>query len=136
MIRTSENPVILFDGYCHLCSGVVRFILRRDPKGRFRFDALQSESGQALLEAYRVPPEIGDSIVLLDENGASMESTAALHIHRRLRWPWPLFYVFVLVPSSIRNAVYGGLQGIGMAGLERWRLVLCRRLSCGRGFRG
>ena len=101
-----SKPVILFDGYCHLCSGVVRFILRRDPKGWFRFAALQSESGQALLKANGVPFGIGDSIVLLDEKGWSTESTAALRIVRRLRWPWALFYGLMIVPRPVRDAVY------------------------------
>ncbi len=100
------KPVILFDGYCHLCSGVVRFILRRDPKCRFRFVALQSESGQALLKAHGVPSGIGDSIVLLGERGWSVESMAALRILRRLRWPWPLFSGLILVPCPVRDAVY------------------------------
>ena len=29
-----ETPVVLFDGVCNLCNGVVRFLLPRDPAGR------------------------------------------------------------------------------------------------------
>ncbi|MDU2243691.1 MAG: DCC1-like thiol-disulfide oxidoreductase family protein, partial [Paenibacillus sp.] len=30
-----DERVILFDGVCHLCQGAVKFIIKRDPAGRF-----------------------------------------------------------------------------------------------------
>ena len=44
-----EEQVVLFDGVCNLCNGFVQFIIKRDPKARFKFAALQSELGQRLL---------------------------------------------------------------------------------------
>lgn len=51
----SVPVVVLFDGVCNLCNGFVQFIIRHDPAGRFRFAALQSEAGQALLAAHGLP---------------------------------------------------------------------------------
>ena len=45
----TENPVILFDGFCNLCSGLVTFLLKVDVKKQFRFIPLQSEKGQKLI---------------------------------------------------------------------------------------
>jgi len=39
---------VLFDGFCHLCSRSVDFIMKRDPRGRIGFVALQSEAGRCL----------------------------------------------------------------------------------------
>ena len=41
--------LILFDGVCNLCNGFVQFVIRHDSEGRFRFAALQSAAGQAVL---------------------------------------------------------------------------------------
>jgi len=51
----ADAPIVLFDGVCNLCNGAVIFILRNDPKRRFRFAALQSPPGQALLQTTQPP---------------------------------------------------------------------------------
>ncbi|MEC8251574.1 MAG: DCC1-like thiol-disulfide oxidoreductase family protein, partial [Planctomycetota bacterium] len=37
MTGHGDNPLILFDGECNLCNGFVQFVIRRDPRARFRF---------------------------------------------------------------------------------------------------
>lgn len=39
-----KNPVLLFDGVCNLCNGVVKFTINRDKKARIKFAALQSDA--------------------------------------------------------------------------------------------
>ena len=34
--------VVLFDGVCNLCNGLVQFIIRRDPHARFKFAPMTS----------------------------------------------------------------------------------------------
>jgi len=98
----SEPQVVLFDGVCNLCNGAVRFILARDPAGRFRFASLQSEFARRLLrEDGRV-----ETIVLLEAGKSYFRSTAALRIARGLRFPWPLLYAFVAVPRPLRDLAY------------------------------
>jgi predicted DCC family thiol-disulfide oxidoreductase YuxK len=48
MAPARPTPVILFDGVCNLCNALVRFVIRHDPSGIFRFAAQQSPIGQAL----------------------------------------------------------------------------------------
>jgi predicted DCC family thiol-disulfide oxidoreductase YuxK len=36
------HPILLYDGVCGLCNRLVKFVLRRDPAGMFRFASLQS----------------------------------------------------------------------------------------------
>jgi predicted DCC family thiol-disulfide oxidoreductase YuxK len=43
-------PVLLYDGVCALCNGVVRFILRHDDRRHFRFVPLQSRLALELIE--------------------------------------------------------------------------------------
>jgi predicted DCC family thiol-disulfide oxidoreductase YuxK len=84
--------VVMFDGTCNLCSGVVQFIIARDPDARFRFAPL------AAIEA--------ETIVLVDRGSTFTRSTAVLRIARRLCFPWPVMYLLILVPRPIRDAVY------------------------------
>lgn len=99
--------VVLYDGTCRLCQASVRFIVRRDPAGRFRFAPLQGAAGAAWLD--RRPGQPPDSVVLIEEGAVYTRSTAALRIARRLRFPWPLLYGLVLVPRPVRDAIYDGI---------------------------
>ena len=58
--------IVLFDGVCTLCDGLVRFLIRRDPAGRLRFSALQSDAGRALLGQHGFDPDVLDTFVVLD----------------------------------------------------------------------
>jgi predicted DCC family thiol-disulfide oxidoreductase YuxK len=49
--------VIVFDGVCMLCSRWVDFVLRRDPHGRYKFAAMQTASGRALLIEHGIDPD-------------------------------------------------------------------------------
>ena len=106
MKAEDSHSVILFDGFCHLCNGVVKFVLKRDSKHHIHFAPLQSEAGLCLLKAHGVPHENIDSIVLLEAGKWSIESTSALRIVRHLRWPWSLLYFLIIIPRSVRDAVY------------------------------
>ena len=96
------NPIVFFDGVCNLCNGAVRFILARDPAGRFRFAPLQSQAAERFLGDDR-PAE---SIILLEGGKTHTKSTAVLRIARGLRFPWPMLYGFVAVPRPWRDWIY------------------------------
>ena len=95
----SERPVILFDGVCHLCNGMVRFVLRRDAAGVFDFAPLQGEFARGRFNL--------DSLVLLDAGKVYAAEDAVLRILARLRWPWPLVArIARLAPRAVRSWVY------------------------------
>lgn len=99
--------VIVFDGVCNLCSGVVRFVAARDPRGRFRFAARQSAAGQALLARHGLSPAAAEESVLLLAGGrVYARSDAVLRIAAGLSGPWPLLALLRIVPRPLRDAVY------------------------------
>ncbi len=97
---------LLFDGHCNLCGGLVDFARRRDRRHRIDFAALQSETGAIVLAANGLPADIGDSIVLVDDAGVHLRSTAALRVLKHLGFPWSWSWPLVLVPRALRDAVY------------------------------
>jgi len=98
--------VVLFDGVCNLCNGFVQFVIARDRRGYFRFGPLQSAAAQRLIDTARGSRPVPDSIVLIADGRLWTRSSAALRIARRLAFPWPMLYVFVVVPRPLRDRLY------------------------------
>lgn len=101
-----EHAIVLVDGVCHFCQGATKYIIARDPKGYFHFGSLQSDEGQRLLRAGGIEPGQLDTVVLIEDGVYYTKSTAALRIAKRLRFPYPLVNVFVLIPRGLRDIVY------------------------------
>ncbi|MEL3974248.1 thiol-disulfide oxidoreductase DCC family protein [Rossellomorea oryzaecorticis] len=97
--------IILFDGICNLCSSSVRFIIQRDPGGEFKFASLQSEAGKQYIEQYNIHKTI-DSIVFIKDGKVYLESTAALKIASRLKWPWRILGILLGIPKPVRDRLY------------------------------
>ncbi|WP_254840317.1 thiol-disulfide oxidoreductase DCC family protein [Natronomonas marina] len=102
----TDHPVLLFDGVCNLCNGLVQWIIERDPEAEFRFAALQSEAGQALLDRNDLPTADFDTVVLVEGGEYYTKSMAALRVLKRLGLPYSLAYPAVLVPRFVRDCVY------------------------------
>lgn len=67
VLPAAARPVLLYDGECGLCNAIVRFLLRRDHRGRLRFAALQSAPAQSYLRARGLPTEDFDSLVFVPD---------------------------------------------------------------------
>lgn len=100
------GPIVLYDGVCGLCDRSVQLILRNDRRGRFRFAALQSPVGGALLERFGLPADALDSIVLVEDGRAWRKSRAALRIARGMDAPWPLLWPLIVIPRPVADFVY------------------------------
>ena len=102
------SQLILFDGVCNLCNGLVQFVIPRDPGGRFQFGALQSASARRVLDLHHVPDPAPDSVMLVEEGTGTVYagSTAVLRIARHLTFPWPLASALLVVPRPLRDWIY------------------------------
>jgi len=103
---THPRPVILFDGVCNLCNATVQFVVARDPRGRFRFAALQSAAARQLLQRHDAAPADLGTVVLVDGEHRYTKSDAVLRVVRHLSGAWPVLSVLRLVPRPLRDAVY------------------------------
>ncbi|KPJ91257.1 MAG: hypothetical protein AMJ55_12140 [Gammaproteobacteria bacterium SG8_15] len=106
MPEPAQQPVILFDGICRFCHASVQFVIKRDNRSRFWFCPLQSRKGQQLAKQFGIENIDLTSMILIENNSVYRKSSAALRIARQLKMPWPLLYVFMIVPPFLRNAVY------------------------------
>ena len=103
----NHKPVlILFDGVCNLCNGLVQFIIRRDAKGKFKFASLQSEVGRSLLKQFNIDPDLLHSIVVIDNGVAFQRSDAVLRIANYLGGHWKILMAFKILPKFFRDGCY------------------------------
>lgn len=99
------HPIILFDGTCAFCDRTVRLLNRLDRRDRLRYAPLESDAAVYLFQTYDVPESV-DSIVLIYEGKARVQSAAAVAICRLLGFPWSLAVVLKIIPRPILDAAY------------------------------
>lgn len=107
-MNTAGTHIILFDGVCNLCNGAVRFVIKRDPAGKFKFASLQSDAGQTLLRQYAIPEDKELKSFIYIRNGKYLkQSSAALQVLRELGGIWKLAAgILGIVPRSWRDFAY------------------------------
>ena len=98
--------IILFDGVCNLCNGVVRFIIKRDKQNVFKFATLQSEYGMDFLASNNLHSAPLETIILIDGEKIYTQSDAVITILKALGGIWKLAVFFKIIPKSIRNFIY------------------------------
>ncbi len=99
-------PAILFDGVCNLCNAWVRFVVRHDPTGIFRFAAQQSPIGQAMIKQHMSGSHQLSSVILIMGNAVYTESTAVIEICARLAPPWSWIALLRVIPRRLRDICY------------------------------
>ena len=97
--------IILFDGECVFCDHSVQFILKRDVEKVFQFASLQSDVGQQLLKQYNVDSSM-DSIVVIYQEKAYMQSDAAIVIAQQFKGFWRMLGVVKVLPKWLRDKMY------------------------------
>ena len=106
-----NNPVIFYDGVCGLCDRLVRFVLRHDQRGFFRFAALQGHfAAKALAHHGKDAAQLEAMCVIAGEKSRPEEllckSDAAIFVLRQLNWPWKAAVLLKIVPRGLRDRVY------------------------------
>lgn len=102
----ATKSIILFDGVCNLCNHAVQFIIKRDPDFKFVFASMQSETGIAILNTHGISSTNMKSFVFIENESVYTKSTAALKIAKQLKGPIQFLYLFIIVPSFIRDIIY------------------------------
>ena len=100
------RSLIIFDGQCNLCNGVVGWMLRRDGGDRYKFIPFRSADGQAMLKERGFPLDRLDSVIVIDRSLVYTKSDGFLKMMEELQG-WNLLARSVkVIPRSLRDAVY------------------------------
>jgi predicted DCC family thiol-disulfide oxidoreductase YuxK len=100
------DDVIIFDGVCHLCSRLVKFILAHEVRPTLRFAPVQSPAGARMMREFGLSPEDAETFVLVVEGRAYVRSEAAILVARHLKYPWRLLGAIRVFPRALRNWGY------------------------------
>jgi len=110
-----RNPdataVILYDGVCGLCNRGVRFLLKRDRTGAFRFASLQSSAGREILARHGIAPDALDTFYVVRDFELASErvlskSSAAIYTAERLGGVWKAATMLRVLPPRVRDLLY------------------------------
>lgn len=102
----TAGGVLLFDGECNLCNGVVDLVVRWDRRGAIRFAPLRSSAAADLLEGSGVDASKSESVVFVDGGRVWTRSDAVLAVCGELRAPLRWLRFLRVVPRGVRDAVY------------------------------
>jgi predicted DCC family thiol-disulfide oxidoreductase YuxK len=113
----ADALVVLYDGVCGFCNGLVRFLLRRDRHRRMWFASLQSPFAAEVLARHGRTSTTQDTMYLVTSLGTSAEklvwkSTAALALFAALPFPWRLLALLRVVPRPVRDVAYDALARV------------------------
>lgn len=98
--------IVVFDAKCLLCLAWVKFLLKHDKRGRFRFASIQSRAGADLLARAGLQVTNLETLLLVDGKRTYQHTAAILRVLHQLGFPWRLAWIGWLVPSFIRDAAY------------------------------
>lgn len=104
-----DKPVIVFDGYCVLCSRWANFVIRHDTAKRYRLLAAQSDLGEALYTHFGKKSGDYDTNILLENGLIRVKSDGSLAMFSGLGLPWSLMTVFRVIPRPVRDWMYDRL---------------------------
>jgi len=105
-VEPNKTLLILFDGVCNLCNGFVKFLIKRDPAGKFRFASLQSDFGRSQLIRFNLNPDLLHSVIVIEGDNVLQRSDAALRIVTQLGGPWKILNALKIFPRFLRDALY------------------------------
>ena len=103
---SAPDAIVVFDGVCVACNRSVDFLLRHDCSKRYRFAAMQSPAGHALVAAHGIDPANPASFLLLEGGRAFRDSEAALRVLSGLGGAWRCARIALFVPRALRDAAY------------------------------
>jgi predicted DCC family thiol-disulfide oxidoreductase YuxK len=98
--------IVVFDAKCLLCSGWVRFLLKRRGGKDIKFASMQGETGSRLLFDAGLQPDDLQTLLVV-QHGRSWQNTAAiLRVLDAIGWPWKLAWAAWIVPAPLRDRGY------------------------------
>ena len=104
-----DRPIIIFDGYCALCSGWAEFVLRYDVAGVFRLLPAQSALGRALYVHYGLDPQDYETNILVADGVAWFKSESGIRMAEELGFPWSLARAFRILSLPVRDKLYAAI---------------------------
>ena len=101
-----NKDIIIFDGECNLCNGVVGWLLKFAPSNMFGFVPFQSPTGQAYLKQHGFNTQRLDTVILIDAHGVHTHSDGFLRVVGKIdKWK-RVAALLAFIPRMFRDFIY------------------------------
>ncbi|ATH07208.1 hypothetical protein BIY24_04420 [Halobacteriovorax marinus] len=100
-MNLNEIDIVFYDGDCGLCSRFIQLILKFEKNPNYYFCPLDSDLSRKILGHRTL-----DSVVLKESEELYYESSAALRILRKMKFPLSLLFGFIIIPPILRDTIY------------------------------
>ena len=101
-----DRPIIIFDGYCNLCTGWVHFILRHDSQAKFKLLAAQTTFGHSLYRHYGLDPGDYETNILLADGVAWFKAEGTIRMFQGLGRTWSAVRMFRILSRTVSRMIY------------------------------
>jgi predicted DCC family thiol-disulfide oxidoreductase YuxK len=103
--------LVLYDGSCGLCHGLIRSVLQHDRLGVFHFASLQSPAAMdQLTRLSDRPSDLSTAVVIVNYRGEPSsqltKARAAIFVLTALGWPWKAATVLRVLPIALLDRTY------------------------------
>lgn len=103
--------LVLYDGVCGLCNGLVGFLIPRDKRDRFRFAPIQASMAREILEGYGKDPTDLDTFYLVvdydtHQRRLLQKARAALFVLKELGGLWRGTALLRVLPARLLDSGY------------------------------
>lgn len=106
MESTPTKDIIIFDGECNLCNGVVGWLLKFAPADLFSFVPFQSPKGQEFLKLHGHNTQRLETVILIDQDGVHTHSDGFLRVVGKIdKWK-KVAALLAFIPRMIRDYIY------------------------------
>ncbi|MDH3623183.1 MAG: DCC1-like thiol-disulfide oxidoreductase family protein [Myxococcales bacterium] len=101
------SRLVFYDGVCAMCNGIVKWMLRIDTAGMFRFASLQSETADQARKAHPGIPSELETMVYLRDGEVFLRSRGAFEAMREVSYPWKALSWLRVFPVWLTDFFYG-----------------------------
>lgn len=99
-----SEKIIFFDGVCNLCNGFINFIFKFNSDNSLKVAPLQGSTAKNKLNENEIQKL--STVIYVKNNKKYFQSSAVLEVFKDMGFPFSLMYLFIIIPTSIRNAIY------------------------------
>lgn len=100
------SGIVFFDSDCILCNRTVWFVLKHLKDTDIGFASLQGNTAGSFLPSQGINPLTSDGVIYLKEGKVYKKSKAIFMICGKLKYPWKLLKILIIIPAFFSNWIY------------------------------
>ena len=101
-----DRSIVFYDGECGFCQSTVQIILSNDKSSLIHFASIQSSFTTSFFQSINEPIPDLSTFYFYHNGQLYTKSNAALNVARLLKFPFPLLFIFKIIPKFIRDFSY------------------------------